>query len=261
MISIATSAINSMHMIHQRITKSNQMNSMTFPSQVQDYAIQLKQEEEKQFQKYSQIKKDEELAKLIQSLEVKDSSNSSSSQIKKNISEDEKLCYMLLKEEKLKEEQKKLEESKRRQIEEDAKLARQIEIQNRSYLPPNPPPIPHYSSGIKKHGYTVYPQVQITSERRQHALQTHNMYCFCGKTATYNNNHIFDIHKKYCGCELFPVHNYWNEGKKHQHDMRCCTMNHMHTINCRCSYRDHVHDHLCCGKFHNHLVTCHCSQK
>jgi len=254
---------------HKRITTSNNINQPNNDL----YSNLLKQEEEKQYQAYRQIKQDEELAKLMQSLEVKEKSQIQNSEVKNFISEDEKLCYLILKEEKLKEEQRKEEETRKRQIEEDAKLAKKLENQEkRSVIPPPPPPninnYPNYNSynkpynGVQKSGYTVYPNsIQVTTERRQHALQIHNLHCFCGKTATYNNNHIFDIHKKHCGCELFPVHNYWNEGRKHQHDHRCCTVNHIHSIACRCSYRDHEHDHLCCNRYHNHVVTCHCSQK
>jgi len=71
------------------------------------YANQLKQEEERQYLTYRQIKQDEELAKLMQSLEVKEKSQIKQNDMKNFVSEDEKLCYLILKEEKAKEEQKK----------------------------------------------------------------------------------------------------------------------------------------------------------
>jgi len=107
---------------------------------------------------------------------------------------------------------------------------------------------------------------------RQHGITIHNQYCSCGKTSTWNNNHIYDIHKRYCNCEEDDLdlsyngyngsrRNYFNQGKKHEHGYRCCNLNHLHSVNCKCHYRDHAHSESCCQIYHTHSVLCHCSHK
>jgi len=171
------------------------------------------------------------------------------------------------------------EERRKKQLEDDELLAKKLmeeekRKQNLNYSRIPPPPGPYnglYSSYSqftpysRKSGIPSYSMVNssvaISTDKRQHALTIHNSFCSCGKTSTWNNNHIFDVHTRYCGCDLFNVRNYFNQGKKHEHDYRCCTMNHLHMISCKCYYRDHIHDESCCQIYHKHTVLCHCTHK
>jgi len=146
-------------------------------------------------------------------------------------------------------------------------MAKRLQQQSYSRIPP--PPFDPYGSFNQFSSYSgsnIYSQSMtssnpISSEKRQHALTIHNSYCSCGKTSTWNNNHIFDFHLRYCGCDLFNNYRNYNQGKKHEHDHRCCTLNHLHSINCKCYFRDHIHDETCCQVYHNHTTLCHCSHK
>jgi len=260
------------------------------------YYNTLKTAEEKRLEEWKTCKNDEELARRLQQLEIqKNPTNSlSTSQLREVSSNDENFALRLLREEKLEDERKRNEllkkqqedelyalnmqeeERRRKQLEEDEKLAKKLQ-QEQSYsrIPP-PPPFDGYSSYNQFTPYrfnstsigSSYNQIStsnttpISSEKRQHALTVHNGYCSCGKTSTWNNNHIFDLHLRYCGCDLFNNYrNYFNQGKKHEHDYRCCTLNHLHSIGCKCYYRDHLHGETCCQTYHKHTKFCHCSHK
>jgi len=265
------------------------------------YYNTLKNQEEKRLDEWKSCKNDEELARRLQQLEITKTPSTSlisTSQLREQTSNDENFALRILREEKLDEERKRNEllkkqqedelialniqeeERRRKQLEDDEKLAKKLQQEhNRSYsrVPPPPPfdvyssfsqftPYRSSSSSISKSSHGGYPStvntVPISTEKRQHALTIHNGYCSCGKTSTWNNNHIFDIHLRYCGCDLFNSYrNYFNQGKKHDHDYRCCTMNHLHSIGCKCYYRDHIHDESCCQTYHKHSILCHCSHK
>jgi len=103
---------------------------------------------------------------------------------------------------------------------------------------------------------------------RQHAVAIHNHHCNCGVTATYNNNHIYEIHNKYCTKRNCPTKQFLvpnNQGLRHRHDGRCCTIDHIHSISCHCVYRQHLrttgHMHPCCQALHAHNDYCHCVYK
>jgi len=258
------------------------------------YYNTLKTQEEKRLEEWKTCKNDEELARRLQQLEIqKNPSNSlTTSQLREVTTNDESFALRLLREEKLEEERKRNEllkkqqedeliafnfqedERRRKQLEEDGLLAKKLQ-QEQSYsrIPPPPPfdvysgysqftPYRHKSNSIGSSYNLVSSNITpISSEKRQHALTIHNGYCSCGKTSTWNNNHIFDVHLRYCGCDLFNSYRNFNQGKKHEHDYRCCTMNHLHSINCKCHYRDHIHDETCCQTYHKHTIYCHCSHK
>jgi len=253
------------------------------------YYNTLKNQEEKCLEEWKNCKNDEELARRLQQLEIQKSNTISTSQLREQSKDDESFALRILREEKLEEERKRNEflkkqqedeliafnlqeeEKRRRQLEEDEALAKRLQ-QQQSYSRIPPPPMfssfNQFTPYRKPSTSNVYSQLTtsssnpISSEKRQHSLTIHNSYCSCGKTSTWNNNHIFDIHLRYCGCDLFNSYrNYYNQGKKHEHDYRCCTLNHLHSINCKCHYRDHVHDDTCCQIYHKHSVFCHCSKK
>jgi len=247
----------------------------------------LKSQEEKKLEEWKSCKNDEELAKKLQQLEIIESNKKV---VELDTTKDELYALKLLKEEKLEQERKKLEgpkyteedeylarrlqeeEKKKIQLEDDELIAKRMveeerrleEKRNReSYLvKPNypPPPVNYPSFYPSVYNPNPYNGQNIIHEKRNHAITIHNTYCSCGKTSTWNNNHIFEFHRKYCGCDLFRSYNY-NQGKKHEHDQRCCTLNHLHNISCKCAFRDHVHDHNCCQTYHEHTNWCHCSQK
>jgi len=253
--------------------------------------------EEKRLDEWKSCKNDEELARRLQQLEISQRNkgeNISESIVKDRTKDDELFALNLLKEEKKKEEERRLialkkreddelmakrlqeEEKRKKQLEEDERLAKKLseEEKKKSYVPP-PPLVPKYYPSYNYNPYNSYnpynpynisysgvnPMSNITYEKRQHAITTHNSYCSCGKNSTWNNNHIFEFHNKYCGCDLLTYQPYSNQGKKHDHDHRCCTLNHLHMKSCKCYYRDHVHTGSCCGTYHKHSPYCHCTHK
>jgi len=101
---------------------------------------------------------------------------------------------------------------------------------------------------------------QITRSKRDHSLYVHNTNCSCRNVSVANNNHIFEVHQMHCGCKRgINYHrqsgsnvynnnggwgNYFNQlyrdyyPYKHVHDDRCCLLDHIHTKQCRCVFRD-----------------------
>jgi len=250
----------------------------------------LKSQEEKQLEEWKSCKDDEELARKLQQLEINDNSNSNHLS-KYNPKNDELYALKLLKDEKFNGERKKtdlqrmkeedemlarrLQEEEKRQIqlEEDELVAKKLMEEEKRleekrknsyfsspYIPP--PPINYPSYNYPNYSYSNPYSQNIPYDKRNHSLTTHNRYCTCGKTSTWNNNHIFEIHTRNCGCDLNTYRPYnYNQGKKHDHDYRCCTLNHLHAKTCKCVYRDHLHDENCCNIYHKHNEFCNCSSK
>jgi len=252
--------------------------------------------EEKRLDEWKSCKNDEELARRLQQLEIsqKNKQENSGSFVKDRTKEDELFALNLLKEEKKKEEERRLmalrkreedeliarqlqdEEKRKKQLEDDEKLAKKLsdKEKKKNYIPP-PPLVPKYYPSYNYNPYNPYnphnpynisysgvnPLSNISYEKRQHAITIHNSYCSCGKISTWNNNHIFEFHNKYCGCDLLSYQPYSNQGKKHEHDYRCCTLNHLHTKSCKCYYRNHNHSGSCCVTYHKHTPFCHCTHK
>jgi len=254
----------------------------------------LKSQEEKKLEEWKKCKDDEELARKLQQLEIIESKNNKSKEENLSVSKrDELYALKLLKEEKLKEERKKNEgiryteedellarrlqeeEKRKKQLEDDEILAKKMMDEEKrleekrirenqyvrsQYIPPPPISYPSFYPSTYS-PYNPYGTQNIPNDKRTHAVNIHNRYCSCGKTSTWNNNHIIEYHTKYCGCDLmYRPYNY-NQGRKHEHDYRCCTMNHLHMKTCKCYYRDHVHDETCCQTYHSHTIYCHCSHK
>jgi len=138
----------------------------------------------------------------------------------------------------------------------DEILARKLEEEERklSLVPSYP------YENYDYYNYNNYSN-SFTNKKRNHALSIHNQYCSCNELSTWNNNHIFGFHAKYCGCNLYTKDFHVNEGKRHQHCSKCCTLNHLHTNQCKCFYRDHIHDQSCCLTIHKHTMYCNCSHK
>jgi len=161
-----------------------------------------------------------------------------------------------------------MRKKKRKQLEEDEALAKKLSEKEKRNYNNYYNDYPYYGTGSS---------TSNLERLRQHGVMIHNKYCSCGKTSTWNNNHIYDIHKRYCNCveddddldlsynyngnNYSSRRNYFNQGRKHEHGYRCCVMNHLHTVSCKCYYRDHVHDDSCCQMYHKHSVLCHCSHK
>jgi len=144
------------------------------------------------------------------------------------------------------------EEKHQLQLRLDYDLARKLEAQEKAAIP-RPPPLPPvrvYNQHLPPHPH-----------HRAHALQVHNSHCYCGNTQTWNNNHIYNVHKTHCSCNLNAPHLPSNSGRLHAHDHRCCNINHLHSENCYCVYRNHQHNYLCCNLVHSHNLHCNCTHK
>jgi len=88
--------------------------------------------------------------------------------------------------------------------------------------------------------YSRKPTPFIPKFQRKHILNVHNNNCFCGKTDIHNNNHIYLIHNQYCNCSYGEVYKGTYKQKypsSHKHTSSCCTLNHIHTIQCNCVNR------------------------
>jgi len=154
------------------------------------------------------------------------------------------------------------EEKKQLQIEKDKALAKKLEDEEKKrsvYVPPvYVPPVYNPVSTYPNYNY----QYKKKSQQRQHALNIHNRYCGCNQTQTCHNNHVYKIHATSCGCNLdtySPIPS--NEGRAHVHGSKCCVLDHLHNVNCYCSFRNHAHTFNCCPKNHIHSDYCHCANK
>jgi hypothetical protein len=269
--------ISSSNLLEIRCTSSQQPQPMYDP-----YYQTLKTQEEKILEQWKNCKNDEELARRLQQLEITPQNpnpilSRSFLTTSELLRDDEYYALQLLREEKEEEERKKKKEEKLlKQQQEDEMLAFNLQEQERKkYRSKN------YNSYSSSSSH-LYQQPSYGSslnnydlERaREHAIVIHNQYCSCGKTSTWNNNHLFEMHQRYCQCVddedlSLVISNYsggrkvkvTNQGKKHEHDYRCCSLNHLHTEGCKCVYRDHVHSGNCCQVYHKHTRFCHCSHK
>jgi len=168
--------------------------------------------------------------------------------------QDEELAKKLDAEEKRKVQMKKDEELAKKLSEEENRLSQaEIKKEKHSHNVPTPPPLPS--------------QTVMNVHQRNHMINVHNRHCNCGNVQTFHNNHLMKIHTQYCNCNVvgnanphyFAYNN--NHGRKHQHDHRCCAINHIHSENCCCAYRNHKHGYNCCHLNHTHDELCHCSDK
>jgi len=248
--------------------------------------------------KANTLKQDEELARKIQedernilfhqeqqrSNQIKEAGEARDAELARKMQEDEKndhensrLVQRLMEEEKMAADQKKrketedrdaqlarklFEEERKRELElKDAELARKLHDDELRYGKPQQPP-----RGVP----------WSYQDKYNHLLITHNRSCSCGGLHVNNRQHLEKMHKKFCGCDLdIQVYNYQgnnavyspyvnavsNSGKKHVHGRNCCVLNHLHSMNCYCYYKQHAHTNRCCTLMHKHNEFCHCINK
>jgi len=147
------------------------------------------------------------------------------------------------------------EEQRALTVRKDYELARKLDEQEKKVA--SPPPSFVYPSVYNSP--SAYPTFN-----RDHVINIHNRYCYCGNVQSYNNNHLHAIHTTHCNCgySLHAVQNpASNHGRKHVHDYRCCAINHLHAAQCYCAYRSHQHGFNCCSLNHTHDEYCHCVAK
>jgi len=150
-----------------------------------------------------------------------------------NILKEEKQKLELIKQQKAYEEEltkiKRMDDEYRKKLEDqDKELA--IKIQQNENIKRN---IIDSSSNPKQPPF-------IPKFQRKHILNIHNNNCFCGKTELHNNNHLYMIHNQHCNCSFGGVYNGTYKYKypnHHKHIEYCCTLNHIHTIQCKCVNR------------------------
>jgi len=149
------------------------------------------------------------------------------------------------------------EEKRKTQFKKDEELAKKLsEEENRLYK----------AEPKKEKPKPVVSNTSMNVHQRNHMVNVHNRYCGCGNVQTYNNNHLMKIHVQYCNCNVAVANHHYspnnsNHGRKHQHDHRCCAVNHIHSESCYCAYRQHKHGFYCCNLNHTHNELCHCSDK
>eukprot|EP01126_Amoeba_proteus_P064968 TRINITY_DN915_c0_g1_i5.p1 TRINITY_DN915_c0_g1~~TRINITY_DN915_c0_g1_i5.p1 ORF type:complete len:195 (-),score=26.34 TRINITY_DN915_c0_g1_i5:323-907(-) len=163
-------------------------------------------------------------------------------------------------------EEKEAEERKRLELERDLKLALQLQEEDHSQSCTQTK-----LDDLSRKSRTYVPRKldDLSTKSRTHALSIHDKFCGCGLRETQSNNHIYHVHNTNCTRSSCPTNQYLsqssgrmnNAGEKHLHSELCCTLNHLHTIACQCTYRNHVysgHGPLCCPLQHVHDRFCHC---
>jgi len=153
------------------------------------------------------------------------------------------------------------EEKKQLQLRKDYELAKKLEDSEKKASPtPFQYPSVYPSHTYPSSPYQSHSPYYTEAAKLAHATTVHNRFCYCGNTQTYNNNHIYAIHTSHCNCSFYPQPQ-GNHGRKHVHDYRCCSVNHLHSATCYCVHRSHAHTYQCCSLNHTHDDYCNCIQK